>query len=142
MNAATHDLGVPSVKSLRNAIRQRVHEYCARQEFVPPLLLEELEEHAGCVLKCSDISPAFKKFVAVLVGNEVWRSTVARTPYERRILLLPRCLRSSKGCRAESDALGLLCAECGRCSIGKIQHEAERLGYVVLVAEGTTSVTA
>jgi hypothetical protein len=106
------------------------------------LSLEELDAHAACIIKGAALDPALKAFVMVLVGNELWREVVAATPFERRILLLPQCLRSSKECRAEFDSLGLLCAECGRCSIGPIQREAEALGYVVLVAEGTTAVAA
>jgi geranylgeranyl diphosphate synthase, type II len=37
--------------------------------------------------------------------------------------------------------LGVLCEQCGRCPIGDLQAEAESLGYVVLVAEGTSVVT-
>ena len=39
------------------------------------------------------------------------------------------------------DEVGLLCQGCGRCAIGDFQETAEALGYVVLVAEGTTVVT-
>lgn len=135
-------LAVPADKSERDAIRQAVQAYCAGQTLVPPLALDEIEAHADCVLRESRIAPAFRGFVTVLVGNEVWRDTVSATPFERRVLLLPQCLRSSTACPAESDALGLLCEACGRCAIGGIQKEAERLGYSVLVAEGTTVVSA
>jgi geranylgeranyl pyrophosphate synthase len=39
------------------------------------------------------------------------------------------------------DEFGLLCEECGRCNIGELQSLAEELGYVVLVAEGSTVVS-
>lgn len=136
------DLAAPMDKPARDAIRRHVQAYCASQTLIPPLSLGELEAHADSILKEAALEPSLKGFVTVLVGNEVWRSAVAATPFERRILLLPQCLRSSVACRAEMDALGLLCEECGRCSIGPIQREAEKLGYVVLVAEGTTAVAA
>ncbi|MEI7437094.1 MAG: polyprenyl synthetase family protein [bacterium] len=140
--AQEHKLTVPADKSARDAIRQAVQIYCAGQTLVPPLALEEIEAHADCVLQAAHIETCFRGFVTVLVGNEVWRDTLAATPFERRVLLLPQCLRSSTACPAESDALGLLCETCGRCAIGGIQKEAERLGYSVLVAEGTTVVSA
>ena len=36
----------------------------------------------------------------------------------------------------------ILCKQCGLCSIQDLQDEAERLGYAVLVAEGSALVTA
>ena len=39
------------------------------------------------------------------------------------------------------DEFGLLCEQCGNCQIGTFQEAAESLGYVVLIAEGTTVVT-
>ncbi|MDQ3214242.1 MAG: polyprenyl synthetase family protein, partial [Acidobacteriota bacterium] len=38
------------------------------------------------------------------------------------------------------DEFGLLCKKCGLCSIQDLQEEAERLGYAVLVAEGSAIV--
>ncbi|MCX7591015.1 MAG: polyprenyl synthetase family protein, partial [Kiritimatiellae bacterium] len=70
-----------------------------------------------------------------------WWDVMAAVPPERRILLLPQCLRSRKSCRAETDGYGLLCRQCGGCPIGALQVEAEDMGYVTLVAEGTTVVT-
>jgi geranylgeranyl pyrophosphate synthase len=75
-----------------------------------------------------------------VLNNEAWRDVVAAVPYERRVLLLPKCLRSSGKCPARMDEVGLVCEECGNCCIGSIQNAAENLGYVVLVAEGTTVV--
>lgn len=137
-----YNLMAPSDKGTRDALRQVVRDYCARQTLIAPLSLTELDAHATRILESATIKPALKAFVTVLVGNEMWRHTVARTPFNRRILLLPQCLKSSTSCRAEFDTLGLLCAECGQCSIGTIQREAEKLGYVVLVAEGSTGVAA
>lgn len=137
-----YNLMTPSDRGTRDALRRVVQDYCAGQTLIAPLSLTELDAHATRILEGTALDPALRAFVTVLVGNEMWRDTVARTPFKRRILLLPQCLKSSTACRAEFDALGLLCAECGRCSIGTIQREAEELGYVVLVAEGSTGVAA
>ena len=58
-------------------------------------------------------------------------------PYEKRLLLLPKCLRDADGCPRKFDEVGLLCERCGRCVIHDLKAEAERLGYTVLVAEGS-----
>lgn len=135
------DLAIPAEKEARDKIRGAVQTYCGNCTIVPPLSLEEIQAHADEVLRRLNLDPALRGFVTVLVGNEVWRSTVAAIPFDRRILLLPQCIRSSTACPAEFDALGLMCEECGRCSIGTVQREAEELGYAVLVAEGTTAVS-
>jgi geranylgeranyl pyrophosphate synthase len=41
-------------------------------------------------------------------------------------------------CRASTDELGLLCTECGNCNISGFLQEAENLGYITIVTEGTT----
>ena len=83
----------------------------------------------------------YRDFATLIINNELWRNTIAAVPYERRIFLLPQCLRDSKDCPAQMDQMGLLCRQCGRCVIGMLHEKAEKLGYVVLVAEGTTVVT-
>ena len=40
------------------------------------------------------------------------------------------------------DDFGLVCDSCGRCAISALQSEAERLGYVVLTAEGLPVVAS
>lgn len=135
------DLTVPADKAARDELRRAVQAYCSRVTMVPPLALDEIEAHADHLIRELHLDPSLRGFVTVLVGNGVWHDTVAAIPFDRRILLLPQCLRSSTACPASFDALGLLCEECGRCGIGTIQKEAEELGYTVLVAEGTTAVS-
>ncbi|MBN2163598.1 MAG: polyprenyl synthetase family protein [Pontiellaceae bacterium] len=129
--------GIPSTLQERDSLRLRVETYADQQGLVPPLSMEELRDHA-LELAPSSVSV---DYVMVLLNNAVWRETVASIPYERRLLLLPQCLRDFKNCPAEMDEFGLLCEECGRCNIGELQSLAEDLGYVVLVAEGSTVVT-
>ena len=52
----------------------------------------------------------------------------AATLYNERVLLLPQCLRA-KDCPAELGKYGYECQGCGRCSIKKIKHVSENLGY-------------
>jgi geranylgeranyl pyrophosphate synthase len=78
----------------------------------------------------------------VLLNNEVWSEHLATVPFDRRLLLLPKCMRVEDKCPAPFDEFGLLCKQCGLCTIQDLQEEAERLGYAVLVAEGSALVMA
>ncbi len=109
---------------------------------MPPLSLEELRRHADEFLRLNKLDPQFRDYVAVLLNSEVWRESLAAVPFERRLLLLPKCLRVEDQCPAPFDEFGLLCKQCGLCSIQDLQAEAERLGYAVLVAEGSALVMA
>jgi geranylgeranyl pyrophosphate synthase len=51
-------------------------------------------------------------------------------------------MRVENKCPAPFDEFGLLCKQCGLCTIQDLQEEAERLGYAVLVAEGSALVMA
>ncbi len=132
---------IPQDRSLRESIRHHVQHAVRQEDLIPPLSLEELSHHAETIIQQTRIPASYKDFVTVLVGNAVWKDTMATVPYEKRVLLLPQCLRDKASCPAQLDAFGLLCEECGRCPTGDLQALAEDLGTVVLVAEGTTVVT-
>ena len=138
MNQTQPSYGVPPKRAARNEMQQAVSNYAAAQNLTPPLSMEELRDHAS---RLAGHTLGLLDYTMVLLNNEVWRETVASIPYERRLLLLPQCLRDVKDCPAELDEFGLLCEECGRCAIGELQSLAEELGYVVLVAEGSTVVS-
>ena len=134
-------ISMPKDKAARNYILSVVEDYVATHKLTPPLSMEELRCHTKDLLGRSDINKEHNDLIMILINNVVWEDTIAAVPYERRLLLIPQCLRSAENCPAEIDELGLLCEQCGGCQIGEIQSEAEELGYVVLVAEGTTVVT-
>jgi len=131
---------VPQDRARRDRLRDAVRRYVARAEPVPPLSLRELAAHADAVLEATGADDRFGRWLSVLISNEAWRERLAVVPPDRRLLLLPKCLRADGECPATVDALGLLCAGCGRCPIHDFKTEAERLGYVVLIAEGTAAV--
>ncbi len=131
---------VPQSKHARDRLLEviRAHVGCRRP--VPPLSIEELRGHTAAVLEQAGMEPKYADFAAVLLNNEVWRDTVAAIPYDKRLLLLPKCLRDAKECPASFDEIGLLCEHCGRCVIDDLKSQAEQLGYAVLVAEGSPVV--
>ncbi|MCK5804922.1 MAG: polyprenyl synthetase family protein [Lentisphaeria bacterium] len=142
MNSSTDGFGVgiPPTVELRETLRRAAREYVAGHALVPPLSYDEVRQHAARIAEAHNAAE-FADFLAVLVGGESWRETIAALPYDRRVLLLPQCLRSTARCQAEVDAFGLVCEQCGNCDLGRLQSEAEALGYVVLIAEGTTVVS-
>ena len=133
---------IPQTRAERDQITAIVRGYVERYRPVPPMPIAELREHADRIVAAAGLDPAHRDYVGVIVSNEAWRDTLATIPYERRLLLMPKCLRVEARCPAPFDEFGLLCKKCGLCSIQDLQTEAERLGYAVLVAEGSAIVMA
>src|SRR3954451_9324834 len=131
---------IPQTREERDAIKRLCEQYIESDKPVPPLSLEELRKHSENLIARHGLESKFRDYVAVLLNSEVWREQLASVPFERRLLLLPKCLRVEDKCPAPFDEFGLLCKQCGLCSIQDLQVEAERLGYAVLVAEGSAIV--
>jgi len=132
---------VPKDSDLRLELEEKANAWIGRAHLIAPMDWDELIKHRDHMMEEEDIPPAYKDFMAVLLSNAVWMPVLRKIPYERRVLLLPQCLRRPEVCEAGMDEFGLLCLECGGCSIGRLQPLAESLGYSVVVAEGTTIVT-
>ncbi|MEZ5950262.1 MAG: DUF116 domain-containing protein [Planctomycetaceae bacterium] len=79
-------------------------------------------------------------FTMVLLGNFFWKRQMVAIPFERRMLLLPHCLKHAEGCPADYNEFGLVTRNLWRCSIADYKVKAEQLGYKVLVAEGSPIV--
>jgi geranylgeranyl pyrophosphate synthase len=135
---------IPQSRIEREGLKTVIARYVAanRHSITPPLVLDELRTHAEKVIERTGLPRIYTDYAGVLLNNEVWREQLAAVPYERRLLLLPKCLRVEDRCPAPFDELGLLCKQCGLCTIQDLQAEAERLGYAVLVAEGSALVMA
>jgi geranylgeranyl pyrophosphate synthase len=131
---------IPQTPAERNRLLQAVRHYVAEYNPVPPLPVEQLKEHADRLMGLINVNAVYRDYIGVLLNNEMWRETLASVPYERRLLLLPKCLRVESKCPAPFDEFGLLCKQCGLCTIQDLQAEAEKLGYAVLVAEGSAIV--
>lgn len=131
-------LQVPEKALVRNRLRKVARELVAERGILPPSSFEFIQQMADEIIALTGTDAAFREFAMVVCGNEIWRSVVAATPYNRRLLLLPQCLKNNSSCHAEIDELGLICAGCQSCQIDSILQKAETLGYASLVAEGTT----
>ena len=131
---------IPQTAVQRRHILDAVRDYVAETRPVPPLPASELKRHADVIVEKLKCDPIYRDYVGVLFNNELWREQLAGVPFERRLLLLPKCLRVESKCPAPFDEFGLLCKQCGLCSIQDLTVEAEKLGYAVLVAEGSAIV--
>ena len=136
------DAKIPSTRAAREALREAAEQYVSAHGLAGSISLADLREHAANVLRMAQASPTHIEFTAVLLSNAAWRAALAAVPMDRRLLLLPQCLRDATACRAEIGELGLGCRSCGACVIGEISSRAKELGYVVLVAEGSALVTS
>ena len=114
-----------------------IRNYVSENALIPPLTIDELKHHTGSLIRNNPQWNKDEKYITIMLNNSLWEDTVSAIPFERRILLLPQCLKDPSNCKADMDEFGLLCKQCGSCLIGEFQEEAEKLGYIVLVAEGT-----
>lgn len=133
---------IPPTKALRNQLLETVRDYVEQNQLTGPLTFEELRLHTQKVIKAAKVSEKFSDFATTLINNEAWRDTLAGIPFEKRLLLLPKCLRLDGTCSAQIDEIGLICNHCGSCVIDDLQTQAQQLGYVVMVAEGSPVVMA
>lgn len=133
---------IPQTRGEREKAKEAIRAYVERHRPVPPLSTEEIRQHTGEVILQHGFDPRYADYLGVLMSNEAWREQLASVPYDRRLLMLPKCLRVEEKCPAPFDEFGLLCKRCGLCSIQDLTDEAERLGYAVLTAEGSAIVMA
>ena len=87
-----------------------------------------------------ELPEGYLGWTMVALATAFWEPQVAATPFERRLFLLPHCLKHAEGCPADYDEFGLDCRRCGACTIADFRTKAEQLGYKVLVAEGSPIV--
>ena len=131
-------LKVPAEVKLRSLLRKEASTFVAGKKLLPPASFDFLQGIAMELLQKLGMDGEYLDFTIVLCGNEIWRDVIAATPFDRRLLLLPQCLKNSTNCQGELDSLGLICAGCKACQIDSVLSKDEALGYTTLVAEGTT----
>lgn len=131
---------VPQDRAVRDRIRAAVEEFCKTLDKTKPLTKESTREMAEGVLKTLGLGESCLGFAMVMLTNAFWRDQVAAIPFNRRLMLLPHCLKNAEGCPADYDEFGLDCKKCGACEVGDFRTKAEELGYKVLVSEGTPIV--
>ncbi len=139
-NSTSHLKIIPETRELRDKIRYAARDYVAGLDRSRPLTKEDSREHTKKLLDQLNLPEGYTGFTLVSIANEFWREQIASIPFNRRLLLLPHCLKNAEGCPADYDEFGLDCRKCGACSVADFKVKAEKLGYKVLVSEGTPIV--
>ena len=121
-------------------MRDRCNEVASRLDRSSPLSKDQMEEVARRTLQEADLPERYLGWVMVMLSSGFWTDALSAVPPERRLFLLPHCLKHAEGCPAEYDQFGMNCKECGACSIADFRGLAEQMGYRVLVAEGSPVV--
>ena len=138
--STSHLKAVPQTLEERTRVKDAAEEFARSLDRSRALPKNELETHGRTLLEQLGLPEKFLGFSMVLIGNFFWKQQFLAIPFERRMLLLPHCLKHAEGCPAEYTEFGLDCERCGACSIADYKVRAEQLGYKVLVAEGSPVV--
>ncbi len=138
--STSHLKAVPETLSLREEFKSAAMSFVQRHGIENSFGKGELEQRGQELLAELQQPEKFLGFAMVMLGNAIWKRRLLAVPFERRMLLLPHCLKHAEGCPAEYDEFGLDCERCGACSIADYKTRAEQLGYKVLVAEGSPIV--
>jgi geranylgeranyl pyrophosphate synthase len=131
---------VPQEREIRDAIRAAAAAFAKPLDRSRPFARPDLMAMGERLLADLGQPEEYLGFAMVMVANEFWRDQVQSIPFNRRLLLLPHCLKNAEGCPADYDEFGLDCRKCGACSVADFKTRAEDLGYKVLVSEGTPIV--
>ena len=131
---------VPQERPVRDQIRAAAAEFAKPLDRSRPFTRPMLQQLGEALLKQHGHPDEYLGFTMVCIANEFWREQVQAIPFNRRLLLLPHCLKNAEGCPADYDEFGLDCRVCGACSVADFKTRAEDLGYKVLVTEGTPIV--
>ncbi|MEM9586906.1 MAG: polyprenyl synthetase family protein [Planctomycetota bacterium] len=125
---------------MRESLRDRCRDVASRLDRELPLTKDQMEQVARRMLEEADLPESYLGWTMVMISSAFWEDSLAAVPPERRLFLLPHCLKHAEGCPADYDQFGMNCKECGACSIADFRSIAEDMGYRVLVAEGSPVV--
>ncbi|SFI38726.1 polyprenyl synthetase family protein [Planctomicrobium piriforme] len=138
--STSHLKAVPESLTDRERIKSAAEQFAKSLSKTQPFSRNNLEAWGRQLLEDLGEQEKHLGFAMVLIGNFFWKQQFLSVPFNRRMLLLPHCLKHAAGCPAEYNQFGLDCEKCGACSIADYKVRAEQLGYKVLVAEGSPVV--
>jgi len=75
----------------------------------------------------------------IKLHNTMNKSDFEKVPVKERAIFLPQCLRSSQ-CPAHLTPEGLVCRNCGQCSVGQAHMLLEKLGYRLFIVPGSSFI--
>ena len=141
MSEQTNKQQVPQDLLTRCAVRDAARRLVTTANLLPPQSLENLQHFASKLLADLNLhGQNYDDYAMIWLNNAVWERHFPAIPRNRRLLLLPFCLRNHDECQAPRDDLGLICQECGKCRIPTISTQADALEMPVLVAESSSRV--
>ncbi|MCA9058150.1 MAG: DUF116 domain-containing protein, partial [Planctomycetaceae bacterium] len=101
--STTHLKAVPETLELRTAVKQAAEDYAREMERTKAFNKTELELHARTLLERMQLPEKYLGFTMVMIGNFFWKQQFLALPFNRRMLLLPHCLKHADGCPADYD---------------------------------------
>ncbi len=137
MSHASHvDLKlVPPTETLRRELQSQCRDMAATLDKSSPLSKQELESMVRRILAEADQPEGYVGWCMVALNSAFWWEEVAAVPYSHRLLFLPRCPHhDSESCTTPGCSNSQACQWC---RLTEFRHRAEKLGYQVLVAEGS-----
>lgn len=138
--STSHLKAVPPTLAQREEIKAAAEKFLEHLDKSNAYSKNEMEQVSRDLMAQMNLPEKYLGFTMVMIGNFFWKRQLISIPYNKRLLLLPHCLKHAEGCPAEYDEFGLDCEKCGACSIADYKVRAEQLGYKVLVAEGSPIV--
>ncbi len=131
---------IPSPEESKNLLA-KLRSTIKDKQLMAPMTLPEIRELTADFLQENEEFEPYFDWILVMTNNCLWETEIKGIPFDRRVLILPECLKHSTKCPAKHDEFGLVCESCGNCCIGELLDLAEDLGMVTIVAEGSTMVT-
>ncbi len=131
---------VPQPVELREAIRAAVERHVAGLDRTEPLVRHRIDACAREILAQLGLPESYLGWTMVVFSSAYWRDRIEATPFCRRLLLLPHCMRNEEVCPASYNEFGLVCEDCGGCSLSQWRALGREKGYQVLIAEGSPIV--
>ncbi len=110
--------------------------FAARIMLLGITLLESVIKPLFWIARADD---AIVDEVGVRLRNYINRQEFIKTPYERRFIFMPQCVRSTQ-CPAKLTPEGIKCVNCGRCEVGKAKEYAEGMGYRFFIVPGSSFI--
>lgn len=107
--STAHLKQIPGLLAERESIRARCRTLVASMDRSYALSLVRMEELARQTLDGLELPEAYVGWTMVVLASEFWGDQVAAVPPERRLLLLPHCLKHVEACRADYNEMGLDC---------------------------------
>lgn len=110
--------------------------FAARYMLLGIILLENVIKALFWLARADD---SMVDDVGVRLRNYINEKEFLKTPYEKRFIFMPQCVRSTE-CPAKLTPDGIKCVNCGRCSIGEAKKYADGMGYRFFIVPGSSFI--